>query len=122
MITKHFEQLSRSLEDPLNIYFLERLVEDLIKLWLALNREPDYKSAHLGVSVLVVMPVSARTQVAWDEDLKDKAATTVVTMRRQGIKEGATAAASSVQPKHEGSTQIQILLDRYVWAAVRTPQ
>ena len=32
VLTKHFEQLSRNLEEPLNIYFSKRLVEDLLKL------------------------------------------------------------------------------------------
>ena len=80
MLSKHFERLSGSLEEPLNIYFSERLVDDIIKLRLSPSREPDYESAHLGISVLAVIPVSARTQVAWDEEVKVKAAATVVTL------------------------------------------
>ena len=80
VLTKHFERLSGSLEEPLSIYFSERLVEDIVKLRLAPSREPDYDSAHLGISVLAVMPVSARAQVAWDEDRKDQAAASVVTL------------------------------------------
>ena len=80
VLVKHFERLSAGLEEPLNIYFLDRLVEDLIKLRLSPGREPDYDSAHLGVSILAVIPVSARAQVAMDEEHKDNARATVLTV------------------------------------------
>ena len=80
MITNHNKRLSGSLEETLNIYFSEPLVDDVIKLRLAPSGEPDYDSAHLGISVLAVILMSARTQVAWDEEVKVKAAATVVTM------------------------------------------
>ena len=56
VLTKHFEQLSGSLKEPLNIYFSECLVNDIINLRLAQSREPDYESAHLGIYVLAVIP------------------------------------------------------------------
>ena len=61
VLTKHFEQLSAGLEDTLNIYFSDRLVEDLIKQQFLPGKEPDYNSTHLGVSILAVIPASTRT-------------------------------------------------------------
>ena len=44
------------------------------------SKDPDYDSAHLGLSILAVTPLSARAQVLLDEDIKDKAEATVVTV------------------------------------------
>ena len=55
-------------------------MEDLLKLRLAPSWEPDYESTYLGMLLLAVMPVSARTQVAWDKERKDQAAASVVTL------------------------------------------
>ena len=71
MLGKHFERLSVQLEEPLNIYFCDRLVEDISKLRLSLNRDPDYASSHFGISILAVAPVNARQQVLLNKEAKE---------------------------------------------------
>ena len=68
VLSKNFERLSSTLEEPLNIYFSDRLVVGISKLRLSPNRDPDYASAHLGISVLAVLPMSAAAQVQLDEE------------------------------------------------------
>ena len=63
MHIKHFERLSTTLEEPLNIYFADRLGEDIAKLRFSPNRDLDYALANLGVSILAVAPISAASQV-----------------------------------------------------------
>ena len=80
VLTKHFERVSASLEEPLCIYFSDRLVEDIAKLRCAPNRDPDYASAHLGISILAVAPVSASAQVRMDEEALDTREASVLTL------------------------------------------
>ena len=80
VLTKHFERLSGGLDEPLYGCFSDRLVEDIAKLRFSPGKEPDYQSAHLVISILAAMPVSARSRVAWDEELKDNARATVRTV------------------------------------------
>ena len=80
VVVKEFERMNTKLEEPLNIYFSDRLIDDLRKLRLSPSKDPDYASSHLGVSILAVMPISARKQVLLDEDSKEKESATLLTV------------------------------------------
>ena len=99
MLIKHFERLSATLEEPLNIYFSDRLVEDIAKLRFSPNRDPDYASAHLGMSILAVAPISAASQVRLDEEDAEARNATVLTLSDvRAAKKGPPAAPKAYDP------------------------
>ena len=99
VLIKHFERLSSTLEEPLNIYFSNHLVKDISKLWFLPNRDPDYTSTHLGISILAVFPLSAAAQVQLDrEAMKTRAATVLTLSDVQAAKKGPPAAPKAFYP------------------------
>ena len=75
VLIKHFECLSSTLEEPLNIYFSNRLVEDISNLRFSPNRDPDYVFSHLGISIL-----SNVAQVQFDKEEMETQVATVLTL------------------------------------------
>ena len=58
-LESQFEKINRIIEEPVNIYFSNWLVDDLIKLRLSLSKDPDVVTYHLfGIYILVVPTVT----------------------------------------------------------------
>ena len=68
VLQKHFDKYNETVEKPVNIYFSERLVEDLMKLRLSSSRDPDKATCHLGISILAVPTVSVMERLRRDEE------------------------------------------------------
>ena len=80
VLEKHFDTFNKSVEEPVHIYFSDRLIEDLTKLRLSPSKDPDVLTCHLGISILAVPTVTVTERTQRDEDTRMQGTATMRTL------------------------------------------